>query len=205
MELPLGVRATVETPEETLRGYTSSKLADRTTGLSPPGSILSELERAEYFNWCEAFVLLLTKEVYIHSHHEKVIRMRPTKEWLDHTRQLYEFTGLRVHHLASLIEAHQERGFGTPPAAQADQSWLQSQVLAAYGEVEPSIKPKDISLARRRKISVKGCEEFANGCFARAVFTTQATTAASVAIVNLLEYTAEGVTSFRSKIATAFS
>ena len=182
--------------------YTFAKLADETTGLSPPGRILSNLEKPEYFTWCEAFVKLLDIENLIQEHRERVIEARTTKDWLDNTNQHYESTGLKDHYLASLIEADRATGFNTLPLSQASQDFHDNQLLTAFGEIEPSIKPKEAALSREGRISTKSSSVYANGCLASSLVTTEATKVASIAVVNLLKFTAEGVTCFRSKLAS---
>ena len=184
--------------------YSFAKLAAKTTGLSPPGRILNSLEEPENFSWCEAFVSVLDAECTTQEHQERVIDTRSTKDWLDNTNQLFESTRLKEHYLASLVEADKATGFNTLPLSKASQDFYSNQQLAAVGEVEPSIKARDVVLSRKGRISTRSSNIFANGCPARALVTTEATKAASISAANLLEFTVEGVTCFRNRIAPTF-
>ena len=130
---------------------------------------------------------LLEKEEFAHSWHESVAGTRTAEQWFAETKQVYESFNLQAHYKAALIPEHQERGSGKIPNDQAGQSWQQFQPFSAYRDVEPDFKQKKNPLKKGAYLCVTGRESFANGCWARAISTTQSTTAALTTIVNLLE------------------
>ena len=56
-------------------------------------------------------------------------------------------------------------------------------------------------MSRSGKLSSRNSDTYADGCFARALATSEATKTASLIVAELLEFTAEGVTCFQDRIA----
>ena len=181
--------------------YTFAKVVSRVTGLEPPGRILNSLSVENNFRWCDLFVKVIEKEATIREHRKALIDIRTSADWLAGTFATYEATGLRKLYLDSLVDSDKESGFNCLPLDAASVSYHQSLPLQPASETEPSVRPKAGYASRSRRLSSRNSDTYADGCFARALATSEATKTASLIIAELLEFTAEGVTCFQDRIA----
>lgn len=181
--------------------YTFNRVIANLTGLEPPGRIYNSLNDDKNFKWCELFVKVIELEVIVRRHRKSLIDHRTSRDWISGTSASYEATGLRKLYLDSLVDSDRESGFSTLPLDAATAERLKTLPLQPANELEPSGRPKQGHVNRSGRLSSKNIDSYADGCFARALATSEAVKTASLIIIELLEFSVEGVTCFQDRIA----
>ena len=100
-----------------------------------------------------------------------------------------------------MVDSDKESGFNCLPLDAASVSYHQALPLQPTSEIEPRVRPKAGYVSRSGRLSSRNSDSYADGCFARALATAEATKTASLIIAELLEFAAEGVTCFQNRIA----